>query len=384
MPAIIGRARLLLREGRTGEARIAFERALAIDPESADAHLGLYELLQIIGEPAAALAHQRRVLERNRLFSEVAANELRSLLVLCAPGDWQTNIPVDFLVDRATTTLHKLYLLDEPRMLAQSLPAYDLVLNGIAESDAARPYLELAARFIAAQARPALNDPARVAAIGRRELPQTLAGIDASVVAVREVEREALIAGTIETPFPIIARPVGSHAGHGLERLESPSDAAAYAGRVPAGAYFVSPYVDYAGSDGYFRKYRWVFIEGEPYPVHLAISPNWMIHYYNAPMADHAWMRDEEERFLADYREALGPGIDRTLRDLASRVGLDYFGIDASVGRDGRLLVFEADAAMLVHTTDPVDLYPYKHRYVPRIYRALEKMIDGRKAADTK
>ena len=68
---------------------------------------------------------------------------------------------------------------------------------------------------------------------------------------------------------------------------------------------------------------------------------------------------------------------------IAQAVGLEYFGIDCTIGRDGRLLVFEADAAMLVHTTDPVDLYPYKHEFVPRIYRAIERMIDARKAADT-
>ena len=44
------------------------------------------------------------------------------------------------------------------------------------------------------------------------------------------------------------------------------------------------------------------------------------------------------------------------------------------------MLVFEADAAMLVHTSDPVDLYPYKQTFVPRIYRAVEQMIDRRKA----
>jgi hypothetical protein len=118
--------------------------------------------------------------------------------------------------------------------------------------------------------------------------------------------------------------------------------------------------------------------------VHLAISPNWMIHYYNAPMADHQWMRDEEAGFLADLGSVFHGQLMDALQGLAKAVGLEYFGIDCALGPDGRLLVFEADTAMLVHTTDPVDLYPYKLEYVPRIYRALETLIDRLKtAADT-
>ena len=65
---------------------------------------------------------------------------------------------------------------------------------------------------------------------------------------------------------------------------------------------------------------------------------------------------------------------------MAERIGLEYFGIDCSIDRDGRVLVFEADPAMLVHSSDPPELYPYKREFIPRIYRAIEAMIDRRKA----
>ncbi|MEO9170841.1 MAG: hypothetical protein ABI282_09655, partial [Candidatus Baltobacteraceae bacterium] len=84
-----------------------------------------------------------------------------------------------------------------------------------------------------------------------------------------------------------------------------------------------------------------------------------------------------------DLHGTFGDRRYETLRNLATSVDLEYFGIDCAIGRNGRVLVFEADPAMLVHTSDPVELYPYKHKYVPRIYRAVERMIDERKAADT-
>jgi hypothetical protein len=301
--------------------------------------------------------------------------------VLCAPGDWQANIPIDFIVDRAATTVHKLYLTgDDP---LPPLPHYDAVLNAIAESRAAVPYLEAARRFVHGQTKPSLNAAERVGAIARERLPQTLGSVDATVPPVSEVSREALERSEVPVPYPLILRPVGSHAGHDLSRIADVEELRAYLKGTPAKAFFASPFVDYASADGYFRKYRFVYVDGEPFPVHEAISPNWMIHYYNAPMAEHAWMRDEEAGFLRDPWTRFSGPLEAAVRQVAAAVGLEYFGIDCAIGRDGRLLVFEADAAMLVHTSDPVDLYPYKHEFVPRIYRAFEAMVDRRKAADT-
>lgn len=381
--ALVGRASLLLRDGRIDEARASYEAALAEAPHSLPAHLGMYELLQIKGDLAGAVAHQREALEIQRLYSAQAPNERRSLLVLCAPGDWQTNVPVDFLFDRSTTSVHKLYLLDDARTNEQNLPRFDVVFNSIAESETAGVYLERARRVIDRLAAPFLNAPERVLGVGRLRLPETLRGVDCAVPPVTAVERAQLERGELPFEYPAIVRPAGSHAGHDLERIASAEELAAYAARTQAERYYVSPFVDYSGGDGLFRKYRIVFVDGVAYPVHLAISPNWMIHYYNAPMAEHAWMREEEAAFLADLGSVFqGPSFE-ALGALAKAVGLEYFGIDCSLGRDGRLLVFEADPAMLVHTTDPVDLYPYKHEYIPRIFRAIERMIDARKTADT-
>jgi tetratricopeptide (TPR) repeat protein len=380
--ALAGKANLLLRDGKLDEARAAYETALAIEPQSVVVNLGLYELLQIKGELSAAVDHQKRALAAQRLFSQSAAHEARSLLVLCAPGDWQANIPIDFIVDRATTSVHKLYLIEGAAPPA-SLPPYDVVLNGIAESRAAVAYLELADRFMQDQDRPALNRAGRVAAISRERLPETLANVDACVPAVTEVTRELLAQGDPTVAYPLIARPVGSHAGHDLARIANRAELDDYLAATQAASFFISPFVDYKSADGFYRKYRFVYVDGEPFPVHQAISPNWMIHYYNAPMAENQWMRDEEASFLREPWSRFTGAPGDAVRAIAVAVGLEYFGIDCAIGADGRLLVFEADAAMLVHTTDPVDLYPYKHEFVPRIYRAVERMLDRRKGADT-
>ena len=378
-------AQTLYEAGDTTQAIAEHRRVLGLEPRNVPSNLALYELLQITGDRILALAHQRLALEEQRLFSHVAPREERAVLLLFAPGDWQANIPVDFLLDGETTTVHKLYLLNDRYFAsdAQSFPRYDVLWNAIAEAPDAVAYAELASRIISSQDKPALNAPAKVSATSRLRLPDTLRHTGAHVPHVREIRREDLERGETEIAFPIIARPTGSHAGMGLARLASASECAAYTTSNESQTYYVSPFIDYSSDDGFFRKYRIVFVDGHPYPVHLAISPNWMIHYYNAPMSENQWMRGEEARFLADLRSVFDGARYEAIEKIASAAALEYFGIDCSIDRDGRILIFEADPAMLVHTSDPPDLYPYKKEYIPRIYRAVEAMLDRRKTADT-
>ena len=373
---------LLFRAARNDEAEAAFARALALDPHELRANLAMYDLMHVKGEPVRALPYQLRALERRHLISRVAPHERRSVLVLCAPGDLQANIPVDFLFDEQTTTVHKLYLLDRERLAATALPPYDVAINAIAESPTAGAALALADAFLRAQGRPFINRPDRVLETNRLRLVEALRGVDCDLAGIARLTRDELRSGPLPFAYPLIVRPVGSHAGHGLARIADDAERAAYVRAADADAFFVSPFIDYRSADGLYRKYRIICVDGEPYPCHLAISPRWMIHYYNAAMAENAWMREEEARFLADLGSAFPPPLQQALRDVAAALQLDYFGIDCAIAGDGRLLIFEADPAMVVHVSDPVEIYPYKHRYVPRIFRALERMLDARAATE--
>lgn len=376
-------AHALYESGATARAAQEYERLLELDPDSLAARFALFELLQILGRRDEALAHQLEALARQSLFSSIAPREQRRLLLLCTPGDLQANVPVDFVIDRETTTVHRLFLLDRETSLAQELPPFDIVWNVIAESPTSHRALDLADEFARAQRHIAfLNRAARVRATAREALAETLAQSGAFVAPVARLERAAFLDASAPFGYPSIVRPVGSHAGKGLQRLDADAQRAGYVQEVDASEYYVSPFVEYRSDDGYYRKYRIIFVDGEPYPCHLAISDRWMIHYYNAGMTEHAWRRDEEERFLADMWSVFGAHRE-TLRNIASEVGLEYFGIDATIAQDGRVFVFEADPAMVVHTGDSPELFPYKQRYVPAIFRAVERMLDGRIAADT-
>ena len=351
------------------------------NPAARDAHVRLYEVEQMLGRPETAIEHLRLALQSARVITLPALHQpaQRTVLAITRVAPWEANTPLELILDVEHTTLHRYYIDDTDTALvgAEALPAYDVLFNTIAESDKARPALALAGELARRAGMRAVNDPAVVAGIGRSAVAATFAA-SATILAprVERATRAALLARTVTAP--LIVRPVGSQAGIGLARIPDTEDLHAYLGEHDAPEFFVMPFVDYASADGFFRKYRVMFVGGVPFACHLAISPRWMIHYYNAAMAEHQWMRDEEARFIAGLDAVFSETLAAALREIAVAIPLDYFGIDCALAPDGRLLLFEADAAMLVHGTDPPDLYPYKRAGFERIKTALDALLAAR------
>ena len=365
------------RYGRVEEALAAYRAAVAADPDFAAAHLGLAELLHNTSDEEGAERHLQIALSRRVLYSERPANPQRSILVLCAPRPWSMNAPLDFVLNAERSEIHRLYVAPEHPPQTQELPAYDLVFSALGELERSQATIELARQFVDAQSKPVINHPHFLERIARAALPATLDGVGSCIVprTMRLSRDEA--AAFAEFGFPFLIRPVDSHGGRGLELVGTASQLQAYLARFDAAAFIVAEYVDYRDSDGFYRKYRVVLVDGEPFAYHLAISPEWMVHYYKTPMREHAWMRAEEERFMEDPGSVF-PAWETSFRAIARAIGLDYFAIDCARAPDGAVVVFEADAAMLVHCLDPLEIFPYKHRLVPRIFAALEDLLERR------
>jgi tetratricopeptide (TPR) repeat protein len=368
------RGNLLLRRGKTDAAQRSYALAARFDPYDAPSRIALGELAYMAGDEAAAEGWFDAAFALTRLYSPVRLPGTRSALVLCVRGPWHRNIPLDFVVDPEAWTLHRWYVPDNAMPAEElALLAFDVVVNAIGESVDAGPALDAAQVFLDAQPVPWLNNPQRVHGTARNALPVTLRGIPGCAVApVQRLPAAAL--AQIAQGFPLLVRPTDAHGGRNLERVDDAAGMAGYAARVAARSYDVCPFVDYRGRDGFYRKYRVMFVDGEPYPYHLALDETWMIHYYRAPMGEHQWMRDEERRFLQTPEEALA-GWNTTLREIGAAVGLDYFGVDCTVLANGTLLVFEADAAMLVHGLDP---NPEKRAAVDAIRAALAALLETR------
>ena len=366
-------AETLTKLQRYDAARASYDRVLELR-DDVNAHWALYELEQMQGNRAAALDHQTAALARQSIFSSYAPRQERRIAALMGPGDWQANVPIDYLVDPNTTTLHKVYLTDEQQAAQLRLPQADVVFTAIAQSSDNAARLQWAHDLVRRAGLPVVNAPLHVAAADRAAVYDRLRALPAVYVPqTRLLERAGLPQRIGE---PILIRPVDSQAGRDLAKVGSSDELRAYLQRVEAPAFYVMPFVGYANADGYFRKYRIFVVDGKPYPCHLGISPDWMIHYYNAPMREHEWMREEERRFLTHFEDVFPQNLRDAMSAAARILELEYTGLDCSIASDGRLLLFEADPAMIVHAADDPVVFGYKHAAAHAIFDAFAKMID--------
>ena len=118
-----------------------------------------------------------------------------------------------------------------------------------------------------------------------------------------------------------------------------------------------------------------MFIGGIAYPLHLAISADWKVHYFSAGMADNASYREEERRFLEDMPGVLGARAVAALSRICTALGLDYAGIDFAVAPDGSLLLFEANATMVVFPPGPDPMWDYRRKAIGLVLEAASRML---------
>jgi hypothetical protein len=352
--------------------------------------LDLAMVEQLFGNLEDGLARQDEALAINRLYRSPFAGSKPALelLAFAAPGDIGTNTPLEFLLEGSDIALTTLFVV--PGLpLPDTLPAHDLAIVAVGESDGNAPILAEIDRLIQRWSRPVLNSPAAIPELSRQRLFARLDGVpDVVMPMTRRIGRGDVVklgAGATALPellpdggFPLIARPVGSHAGHGLKKLDDTAAIAAYLGGRPEAEFYLSRFVDYRSADGLYRKYRIVFIGGRPFACHMAITDQWMIYYLNANMKESAAKRAEEAQFMADFDGDFARRHGPALAAIAERVGLDYFGIDCAETIDGALLVFEADIAMIVHAMDSPEIFPYKPPQMRKVFDAFRAMLHAR------
>jgi glutathione synthase/RimK-type ligase-like ATP-grasp enzyme len=358
--------------------------------DDAAALMDLATVEQLFGNLEDGLARQREALELCRLYRSPVggATPLLRMLAFAAPGDVGTNTPLEFLLEDSDVALTTLYVV--PGLpLPERIPDHDVAFVAVGESDENQSILAEIERLLARWPKPVLNRPDRILQLSRERLFALLDGVPGLVTPATlrtdRVSLERLAAGAVALPdllpegaFPLIARPVGSHAGRGLAKLDTPQAVASYLAERSEDEFTMARFVDYRGADGLFRKYRIVFIEGAPYACHMAIADQWMIYYLNANMKGSAAKRDEEARFMAEFDQDFARRHGAALSAIAARVGLDYFGIDCAETADGDLLLFEADIAIIVHAMDSPAIFPYKPPQMRKLFAAFCAMLRRR------
>ena len=357
------------------------------DARGAGLGMDLSAISQLMGDQPTGLAIQRDSLLYQRLYRSRTAggkNKLR-LLAIAAAMDIGGNTPVEFLLDGSDVELITLYVV--PGLpLPGKIPDHDIAMVVAPDDARCRDAVGEMKDLLKNWPRPVLNLPQNILDLDRHKLCRKLSGIPGLEIPLTEVvSREwfsklsqhpsILVERLSDGDFPLIVRPVGSHAGLGLRKLETADEIGVYLAERLEADFFISRFVDYSSADGLFRKYRILLIDGRAYACHMAIADQWKIWYLNADMLGNPANRGEEAAFMALFDEEFASRHGPALGLLADRLGLDYCTIDCAETKSGELLIFEADNTAIVHDMDPVDTFPYKAPQMRKVFDAFVRML---------
>ena len=363
---------LLIESGEFEAARAELEAAVGARPDLAAAHQGLARALTALGETRAAAEHRRLGLGPGGLAPQPFCGEGSGVALLLLVSEAGGNIPTRDLLDDTAFAVTALYA--ERHDPALPLPPHALIFNAIGDADLCGEALRNARAVVARSSAPVVNSPDRVRTTGRADIARRLGGL-ADVIApeIATISRAELLAA--ELPYPRLIRSPGFHTGQHFVRVERRADLEAAIADLPGDELLAIEPLDACGPDGLFRKYRVMLIGAAAYPLHLAISANWKVHYFSADMAERADHRAEEAAFLADMPATIGPRAATALAAIAAEVDLDYAGIDFAVAPDGRLLLFEANPGMVIAPPAPEPIWNYRRPPTERALTAVRAML---------
>jgi len=226
---------------------------------------------------------------------------------------------------------------------------------------------------------PVINPPSRVRFTGRVEIAERLTDLPGVITPkVTRVRRNDLAEAAKRFDYPFLMRTPGFHTGRNFVRVKRRQDLQAAAAALPGDELLLIQYLDARGGGGQSRKYRVMMIDGGLYPLHLAISDDWKVHYFTADMAERPDHRAEEAAFLADMAGVIGETAVAGLEAIAARLGLDYGGVDFGLSPDGEVLLFEANATMVINPPDADPRWDYRRGPVEAALNAAHAMIRQR------
>lgn len=358
-----------------------FEIALRLAPDHPEAHQGLARLLADRGEHEAARAHRINGYQNRSTLTlpyRGAAQPIELLVLASSDGG---AVPIWHHLD--DQTFHSTILYVDFFNPDQPLPPHQIVFNAIGDADLAHESLSQAANLIQQSTAPVINPPQRVIPTGRADNAKRLRDLPGVITPRMErLPREVLLGQHAASKlaehgfrFPLLVRSPGYHNGQFFLRAESELDLPSIVAQAPGEQLMVIEYLDARRADGKIRKYRAMMIDQQIYPLHVAISHDWKIHFVKAEMADNPEHRAEDAAFLDHMPQVLGELAMTGLKNIQEQLALDYAGVDFSVNAEGQVLLFEANATMVVNPPDPGSQWDYRRPAVQRILDQFRQLL---------
>ena len=383
----------------------AFGKALELDQENPAALSGLSASLGAGGRPDEGRETARRLFAISPVYRNLSPAEAEAdILVVSAlkdgyfpkpkagnavfaPGNAISQVPPRRL------NFHYIYA-DCPDLVSAALKSgpFDAVYNNAANAESVAEYglADIVNTLCGALALPVANPPAAVALTSRQRNAERIpAGFDVIFPKTRRFGADmgslAATRAAIEAEFgfPVLLRDVMSH--HDTDIVLAHEPAGLMEGILKFAAanrdFYAIEYCTEEYGPGIFRKLRASVIDGKFYPVHIGFSPNWNVHRAPMDIDEIAFMKarpdlmESEKSYLRDPEGYIGAENVARLEGIAGQAGMDYLGIDYCLRRDGKIIIFEANAAMnAVHANRTGD-FPYLAERAGEIIGAFENML---------
>lgn len=352
------------------EALAQYRHALALHPTDPLAHKGIALIYEKLGDETSAKHHLAQA-EQTAGFSIAqyhgTGTPIPILLVLSA-AEGRGSINFDYLIDDDIFQTVRLAIEDVDRELR--LPPVRYIVNGIVDAERSPAALKRAQQMFENAGLPVINEFARVLATSRVENARRLA----AVAGVRTPKMQLFTAADLQRAqrrttlqahgfdYPFLLRTPGLWSGRQFHYVSDEAELDATLAVMQGTKYIVLEYIDTRDEQGRYRKFRTLVIEGRLYPLHLALSTRWKVHYFSADMLESAENRAIEAAFLDDHAGFIGADAVAALTAIGTTLGLEYAGIDYGFDQDGRLVVFEANAGMSLVRPGPEPMWDYRRK----------------------
>jgi hypothetical protein len=381
-------ANSLVEDGELLLAREHYEKALSIVPGLSEAHKGLANVFEKQGDESAAELYRKLYFKQRAITvypCRGGGQPVRVLLLASTRGNVPIRIPEFF----DETIFHVTAIIPEFYNSGESLPQHQLIVNLIGNADICRESLDAACKLIVSTSAPVINHPDIVFETGRVSVANRLRHVqDVISPLMINVSRSVLTAQNAISSLsargftmPFLLRTPGFSNGLHFYRVENAYDLSAALEALPGDEITVIQFLGARSADGKIRKYRVMMVDGKIYPLHVAISRQWKIHYETADMSDCSEHRAEDAAFLNNMPDILGQKAMLALECIGDILGLDYGGVDFSLNDKGEVLLFEANANMVVHPPDSDKRWDYRREPVQRVISAIKNMFVRRRAA---
>lgn len=278
-------------QGKLEDAATCYQIAINKKPDLIQARLSLSAVLSTLGRDGEARGHLEDAIRCRPLVARPCTGknpprarvlQLSGLEAMClqiCDGDAvfiSGPVNTNLLLNKEEFSVDTYYVFENNILDADiDLPPFDIVLNAVVNPEVEVESLSAACEFIARQDVPVIDDPRKIAATSREKVSERLDGIESLVVPkmVREdlprrdtslflpiMEKHALC-------FPVIVRPVGGHVGSGMVRIDDETQFNNVLFFEGVLGFHLIEYHDYRSDDGYFRKMRFFFVDGQVFPL---------------------------------------------------------------------------------------------------------------------